>query len=207
MLKRKRDDIVETDDERPSTVPSRRIIKQTKAAFNKLRTHARPSRVVEEVQEDDSSDAFWQSTIESFEKVAREADCSRNIYTRNHLSQDLLRDVRDCGGDQRLDAIRKTLNNLGYTRSQFQKMFHGTHRREARGAEDLARNRSDILFCRPFSAGMLAHHLRRRLGAQQRARDGGNGPQEAQAGSSSPNATKIRQDSQRGHVCPKVSFA
>lgn len=57
----------------------------------------------------------------AFAKMTVDAREACQVRSRTDLSGDLLRDQRRCVGDQRMDAIRRTLNSLGYTRSKYQK--------------------------------------------------------------------------------------
>lgn len=81
------------------------------------------SSLVESIEEvDDTSFSLYEAMVETYKEIVKESDESRNMYMRASLSTDLLRDSRRNAGDQRLDAIRTTLNSLGYTRSQFQRV-------------------------------------------------------------------------------------
>lgn len=78
----------------------------------------------QELDDDEAYDLMCREIRNLTIKDIQTADEQQRIHTRAHLSCDLLRDQRMSRGDQLLDAIRKTLNNLGYTRSQFQQLFH-----------------------------------------------------------------------------------
>lgn len=73
---------------------------------------------------EEENDSFLASLCTQFEQECKLVDESQTVQTRAELSADLLKEQRRCGGDQRLEAIRHTLNSLGYTRSHFQKSFH-----------------------------------------------------------------------------------
>lgn len=70
---------------------------------------------------EEENDAFTDELCKQFEAECKAVDDSQTVQTRAELSADLLKEQRRCGGDQRLEAIRLTLNSLGYTRSHFQK--------------------------------------------------------------------------------------
>jgi hypothetical protein len=77
-------------------------------------TAAKP-RTIDEIHDD---------LVASFKKATIAADELRDIRTRTDLSTDLLRDLRQCGGDRRLANIQRILNSCGVTRSVHQKQFH-----------------------------------------------------------------------------------
>lgn len=87
-------------------------VQQEKAALLSI---AAPQRSVSQVMRD---------VLKGLRKRAKVFDESRTIYTRAQLLTDLLRNAMCSGGDQRLEAIRRMLNKLGYTRSQSQRRFH-----------------------------------------------------------------------------------
>jgi hypothetical protein len=74
----------------------------------------------------DDADRLYEKMLGLAIATEKEASDALKINDRHTLSTDPLRDIKHCAGDRRLEAIRFTLNNLGYTRSQFQKLFH-TH--------------------------------------------------------------------------------
>jgi hypothetical protein len=78
----------------------------------------------DEIADDNEADSMYDAMLQSMQEEAKEAQAALHIRTRQDLSTDLLRDQKRCMGDLRLEGIRKTLNQMGYTRSQFQKMFH-----------------------------------------------------------------------------------
>jgi len=99
-------------------------VQQTKAV-----PPACPSKeVFGEGDEDAANEAALQAMIGGFEKLVVDVDRCRDIRTREQLCDDILRDKRRSGGDRRLEAIRKTLGSLGYSRSQYQKesVLHGS---------------------------------------------------------------------------------
>ncbi len=65
-----------------------------------------------------------ERVVAELARLAKDEKDKLSLDMRDVLSADLCRETRRGLGDQRLDAIRKTLNNLGYTRSQFQRCFH-----------------------------------------------------------------------------------
>jgi hypothetical protein len=67
---------------------------------------------------------FFGGILHRFSEHVDETVQAQNVYSRAHLTADLHGSTSRCSGDERLDAIRKTLNGLGYTRSHFQKLFH-----------------------------------------------------------------------------------
>lgn len=79
--------------------------------------------------EKEEEEAVWEDVYRAMRMLAvddkTQAEASMRINTRANLSCDLLRDLRMCRGDQILAAIRKCLNSLGYTRSQFQAVRKG----------------------------------------------------------------------------------
>jgi hypothetical protein len=62
--------------------------------------------------------------VEELQRLAQDERDKLALGMRDVLSADLCRDTRRGMGDQRLEAIRKCLNEMGYTRSQFQRLFH-----------------------------------------------------------------------------------
>lgn len=74
----------------------------------------------------DDADQLYEKMLQLAITSEKEASDALKINDRHTLTTDPLRDIKHCAGDKRLEAIRYTLNNLGYTRSQFQKLFH-TH--------------------------------------------------------------------------------
>ncbi len=62
--------------------------------------------------------------VAAFKETAKQEEEKLVLERRGVLSADLCRDTRRGVGDQRLDDIRKLLNSMGVTRSQFQRMFH-----------------------------------------------------------------------------------
>ncbi len=93
----------------------------------------------EEMEEKEQSegalnDACVASMVAEMERMVLQADEKRSIYTRAQLSCDLLKGTKRCGGDERMDAIRKTLGSLGYTRSRYQK--ERSREEEGREAHD-----------------------------------------------------------------------
>jgi len=86
----------------------------------------------ERMEDDESMSKEGADAVAAMDEMMRtmaindgkEADDLQLIRTRNALSTDLLRDVRHVKGDTRLAAIRQCLNNMGYTRSTFQMIFH-----------------------------------------------------------------------------------
>jgi hypothetical protein len=72
----------------------------------------------------DNPDAIYDALVARMERMVLDADRACDIRARDDLSADLLRDIRRSAGDLRLEQINKTLNNMGYTRSTHQRMFH-----------------------------------------------------------------------------------
>ena len=77
-----------------------------------------------EVDESDSIDALYQALVDEMHEEAETAGRARIVHSREELSTDPTMALRHCDGDRKLDAIRRLLNSLGYTRSQYQRMFH-----------------------------------------------------------------------------------
>lgn len=68
-----------------------------------------------------TSNDIWSFHQEQLERRVREAHEARLIRSRVELAQDLMRDKHTSPGDMRLERIRQYLNQMGYTRSQFQR--------------------------------------------------------------------------------------
>lgn len=84
------------------------------------RLHAREEQKEAEAE----ADALYEGMLKLSLEHTKEVLERRQVSTRENLSKDLLRDIRRCTGDIRLEKIRQTLNSMGYTRSQFQRCFH-----------------------------------------------------------------------------------
>lgn len=67
---------------------------------------------------------FYEDMFDEYSREIDKIDNMRNIFHRETLSLDLMRDANMSNGDIKLANIRKTLNSLGYIRSQNQKEFH-----------------------------------------------------------------------------------
>lgn len=72
--------------------------------------------------DDDDTDRMWGSLVSQFKSISVAATQARTIFSREQLSTDPLLCTKRVGGDARMEAIRKTLNSLGYSRSQYQKV-------------------------------------------------------------------------------------
>lgn len=98
------------------------LVQKWLAQVTERRTESGPA--FDPVDDEDDPDVLAQHLIDAMEKVVIEKEQMKDIHSRRDLSTDLLRDIRRSQGDLRLDAIRTTLNQLGYTRSKYQKIFH-----------------------------------------------------------------------------------
>lgn len=137
------------------------------------------------VDAEEENDAFTASLCKQFEQECKVIDDSQSIQTRAELSADLLKEQRRSGGDQRLEAIRHTLNSLGYTRSHFQKARLRRGRDEKRGGSRMFMWASFCCSVLPqcLYQGVSSSHLWRRLGTLQRESHEGAWYRPHQAGS------------------------
>jgi hypothetical protein len=74
--------------------------------------------------EAEAATAVYGAMITTMKRRVAEATERRLLQSRETVSTDRLRDQRQCAGDLKLDAIRKCLGQMGYTPSQFQRLFH-----------------------------------------------------------------------------------
>lgn len=117
----------------PIPIPDPEAAKERGQAMWRERIQARAAAVAESKTEEEqmededetaASERMWADLVSDFERVAVESEHDQGLNTRASLSMDPTLRARTCGGDQRMDAIRRTLGSLGYTRSQYQRMFH-----------------------------------------------------------------------------------